>query len=103
MMMMMFIKRDKAMGPRRRLPLCSPVGRYDLSQMLRICDRWFCDLWMFLYRNVPCVSRLFLTLGVSSGIAYSLCYSLFWVSSLLLAGRASGERGEICMVVMRSK
>ena len=37
--------------------------RSDLSQMLRICDRWSCDLWMFLYRNVPCVSRLFLRWG----------------------------------------
>jgi hypothetical protein len=60
--------------------------RSDLSQMLRICDRWSCGLWMFLYRNVPCVSRLFLTLGVSSGIAMELrssglCHSLFWVSS----------------------
>jgi hypothetical protein len=60
---------------------CLTRHRSDLSQMLRICDRWSCDQWMFLYRNVPCVSRLFLCWGSP----VELAFIWFWVSSVLFA------------------
>ena len=50
--------------------------RSDLSQMLRICDRWSCDLWMFLYRNVPCVSSLFPCWGPGGLQRYCLKFGL---------------------------